>query len=147
MLTHNLAGDGAKWSAWESGAEREQVQSELIDTAGDDVFAAIAHPVRRALLDRLADGEGERPVSVLAEPFPISRPAISQHLRLLREAGLVEERVAGREHRYRLRPERLRVVRDWLRTYERFWQRRLEALGGYLDEEAQQREEEQHRDG
>lgn len=100
---------------------------------GDEVFVAIAHPVRRALLDRLSSGE--QAVNALAAPFPISRPAISQHLRVLREAGLVEERTAGREHRYRLRPEQLWVVRDWLRTYERFWRQRLEALGEYLESE------------
>lgn len=141
LLTHNRgvgAGIGNP-TRRDGGAERERVQSKTIDmagTAGDEIFVAIAHPVRRALLDRLASGE--QTVSTLAEPFPISRPAISQHLRVLREAGLVEEQITGREHRYHLRPERLRVVRDWLRTYERFWRQRLEALGEYLDSEGRE---------
>jgi DNA-binding transcriptional ArsR family regulator len=99
-----------------------------------DVFQAIADPTRRGLLDLLA--AGEQPVTRLAAPFPMSRPAISQHLRVLRRAGLVSERRVGRERRYRLQPEPLREVSDWLRHYERFWLGKLAALGDYLDEEA-----------
>src|SRR6476660_7266648 len=98
-----------------------------------DVFTAIAHPMRRQLLDLLA--EGERPVKGLADPFEVSRPAISQHLRILLDAGLVDERRVGRERVYRLHPERLDDVRQWLRTYDRFWRRGLAALGNYLEEE------------
>jgi DNA-binding transcriptional ArsR family regulator len=101
--------------------------------ATEDVFTAIASPVRRDLLDLLA--QGERTVGELAAPFAVSRPAISQHLRVLREVGLVAERRDGRERRYRLDPERLTVVRDWLAAYERFWRHRLTALGGYLDDQ------------
>jgi DNA-binding transcriptional ArsR family regulator len=100
--------------------------------ATEDVFSAIAHPLRRRLLDLLA--EGEQPVNRLAVPFAVSRPAISQHLRVLLEVGLVSERRSGRERRYRLHPDRLRDVRDWLATYDRFWQERLTALGAHLDE-------------
>jgi DNA-binding transcriptional ArsR family regulator len=98
-----------------------------------DVFSALAHPVRRQLLDLLV--EGERPVTWLAEPFRMSRPAVSQHLRLLLDAGIVAERRAGRERRYQLRPERLYEVQEWLRKYERFWAGRLEALGKYLEDD------------
>src|SRR6266545_2717240 len=98
--------------------------------ATEDVFTAIAHPVRRRLLDLLA--EGEQPVNRLATPFEVSRPAISQHLRVLLQVGLVSER------RYRLHPDRLRDVRDWLATYDRFWQDRLTALGAHLDKESRQ---------
>jgi DNA-binding transcriptional ArsR family regulator len=104
--------------------------------AGEDVFTAIAHPVRRRLLDLLA--AGEQPVNRLAMPFEVSRPAISQHLRILLDAGLVSERRSGRERRYRLHPDRLRQVRDWLATYDRFWQERLGALGAHLDRESEQ---------
>ena len=97
-----------------------------------DVFHAIADPTRRRLLDLL--GEGERPVRSLAEPFDITRPAISQHLRILREAGLVSERRVGRERRYRIEPDRLREVSDWVARYERFWQDRLDRLGRHLEE-------------
>jgi DNA-binding transcriptional ArsR family regulator len=101
--------------------------------ATEDVFSAIAHPLRRRLLDLLA--EGEQPVNRLAVPFEVSRPAISQHLRVLLEVGLVSERRSGRERRYRLHPDRLGDVRDWLATYDRFWEERLSALGAHLDRE------------
>ena len=97
-----------------------------------DVFHAIADPTRRRLLDLL--GEGERPVRSLAEPFAITRPAISQHLRILREAGLVSERRVGRERRYRIEPDRLREVSDWVAQYEGFWRDRLDRLGKHLEE-------------
>lgn len=126
-------------AATADGTERERVQEERLDSGGDGIFAAIAHPVRRALLDRLVTGE--LPVNTLAAPFAetMSRPAVSQHLRVLREAGLVDERQAGRERLYRLRAERLREVREWLRKYERFWQERLAALGEYLEQEDETR--------
>jgi len=96
-----------------------------------DVYLAIADPTRRRLLDLL--GPGERPVHVLAAGFRMSRPAISQHLRILRRVGLVEVRRDGREHRYRLRAERLREVFDWVAHYQAFWSEKLAALGHYLD--------------
>ena len=96
-----------------------------------DVFQAIAHPTRRRLLDELVDGEAS--VNTLAAPFTMSRPAVSQHLRILREAGLVAERRVGRERIYRLQPEPLRQVDDWVRRYERFWSHKLGALGDYLE--------------
>lgn len=99
--------------------------------AHSDVFQAIAHPARRAILDRLR--AGEQPVLALAEPFDMSLPAISQQLRVLRRAGLVRERREGRQRLYRLNPAPLREVRDWMRHYETFWTRRLQALGDYLD--------------
>jgi DNA-binding transcriptional ArsR family regulator len=98
-----------------------------------DVFQAIADPTRRELLELVADRE--RPVKALAESFRMSRPAISQHLRVLREAGLVTERKVGRERRYRLRAAPLREVRDWVRQYEWFWQDRFTALGQLLEDD------------
>lgn len=91
-----------------------------------DVYHAIADPTRRRLVERLR--AGERSVSELAAPFAVSRPAISQHLRVLREAGLVSERRVGRERRYRLHPGPLREVSEWVRQYEGFWTERLDAL-------------------
>ncbi|MGZ3673637.1 MAG: ArsR/SmtB family transcription factor [Ktedonobacterales bacterium] len=102
-----------------------------IEHVQGDVFTAIAHPVRRQILDRLA--QGEESVTHLAEPFDMSRPAVSQHLRVLRDAGLVAEERHGRERLYRLQPERLYEVRAWMRTYDRFWQTHLASLGAYLD--------------
>ena len=96
-----------------------------------DVFRAVADPTRRAILDRLR--AAELSVNDLAGPFDMSQPAISQHLRVLLDAGLVSERRAGRERLYQLHPERLQEVRDWLRKYERFWRARLVALDSYLE--------------
>lgn len=96
-----------------------------------DPFRAIADPTRRALLDLLQDGE--RPVSELAARFDATLPAISQHLKVLREAALVSERREGRQRLYRVEPGPLREVSDWVAQYERFWRGRLAALGRYLD--------------
>lgn len=83
------------------------------------VFGAISHPARRRMLDLLATSDC--PVKALAANFDMTRPAVSQHLRILLDAGLVTEQRHGRERRYRLAPERLAPVRDWLSHYERFW--------------------------
>jgi DNA-binding transcriptional ArsR family regulator len=99
-----------------------------------DVFQAIAHPARRKLLDALA--VGEFPVRELANRFDTSRPAISQHLRLLLDAGLVAERRSGRQNLYRLTPEPLVEVQDWIATYEQFWATRLRALRSTLDRQS-----------
>jgi len=98
-----------------------------------DVFDAIAHPARRALLDALR--VGPRAVHDLAPAFAMSRPAVSQHLRVLREAALVVEERVGRERHYRLNAAPLREVDLWLAGYERFWRDRLAALGSLLDDE------------
>lgn len=97
-----------------------------------DVFLAIADPTRRALLRRLAD-DGERPVTELLNPFRISQPAVSKHLRCLRKAGLVRTRTEGRQRFYRLEPARLRHIYDWVSHFERYWDKKLDALGIYLD--------------
>jgi DNA-binding transcriptional ArsR family regulator len=98
------------------------------------VFGAISHPARRRILDLLS--EGEQPVhtiaSGVAREFAMSRPAVSQHLRVLLDAGLVTEQRRGRERRYQLVPGPLTTVRDWLAHYERFWDQRLERLRDHL---------------
>ena len=91
-----------------------------------DVFAAISHPARRYMLDLLF--EADRSVNVIAAHFKMSRPAVSQHLRVLLDAGLVTEQRYGRERRYHFVPERLSPVTDWIAHYERFWDDRLERL-------------------
>lgn len=98
-----------------------------------EVFTAIAHPMRRRILDLLA--ERERPVNEIARHFGVSRPAVSQHLRILLDAGLVAETRRGRERRYRLTPLPLSRVSAWLTHYEQFWQDRLNQLRDYLDTE------------
>ncbi len=101
-------------------------------SASTDIFQAIADPTRRALLDQLRNGE--QPVKQLAEPFNMTLPAISQHLQILCEAGLVQVRKAGRQRLYRLNPEPLKEVSDWVNHYDQFWQEKLDALGNYLEE-------------
>jgi DNA-binding transcriptional ArsR family regulator len=95
-----------------------------------DVFGAISHPARRRVLDLLADADHS--VNAIAGHFKMSRPAVSQHLRVLLDSGLVTEERHGRERRYRLVPERLSPVRDWIGLYERFWDDRLELLRKHL---------------
>lgn len=95
-----------------------------------DVFVAISHRSRRQMLDLLT--ETERSVSDIAAHFEMSRPAVSQHLRILLDAELVTERRQGRERRYRLVPHRLGPVRDWIAHYERFWDDRLGRLAQQL---------------
>ena len=95
-------------------------------------FAALADPTRRAILARLASGE--RSVTELAEPFDMSLPAVSKHLRVLEDAGLITR---GREAQWRpcrLAPEPLREVADWANHYRAIWERRLDRLDGYLQE-------------
>lgn len=100
--------------------------------ASADIFQAIADPTRRALLDRLKDGE--QPVKQLASAFEMTLPAISQHLQVLSEAGLVTQRKVGRQRLYRLNPVPLKQVSDWVTDYEQFWQEKLDALGNFLEE-------------
>ncbi|WP_043709780.1 ArsR/SmtB family transcription factor [Corallococcus macrosporus] len=100
------------------------------------VFGAISHPARRRMLDLLVDGD--RPVNAIAENFEMSRPAVSQHLRVLLDAGLVTEQRHGRERRYRLVPEQLAPVRDWIAHYERFWDDNFARLRRHLEKGDQQ---------
>ncbi|MEV4416388.1 metalloregulator ArsR/SmtB family transcription factor [Catellatospora sp. NPDC049609] len=98
-----------------------------------DVFSALANPVRRQLLDSLRDGP--RAVSDLAGQFALSRPSISEHLQVLRGAGLVREEPRGRHRYYHLQPQPLAEVGQWLHPYEHFWRERLRSLRDILDEE------------
>jgi DNA-binding transcriptional ArsR family regulator len=97
-----------------------------------DVFDAISSPVRRRLLDLLV--EGPRSVVALTDEFAVSRPAISQHLKILLTAGLVHEERVGRERHYSLDARPLRGVNEWTAHYERFWTQRLARLSELLDE-------------
>jgi DNA-binding transcriptional ArsR family regulator len=100
--------------------------------AHTDVFSAIADPTRRKLLDLL--GHGDQHVNTLAGEFDITLSAVSQHLRLLREAGLVTVQRSGRERWYRLNAKPLQDVADWVAHYARFWRDKLDALGSHLEE-------------
>ena len=99
-----------------------------------DVFAAIGHPARRRILDLLR--ETDRSVNTIAGHFKVSRPAISQHLRVLLDAGLVGQEWHSRECRYHLVPERLGPVRNWIASYEQFWEDRLQRLQRQLSKKS-----------
>ena len=95
-------------------------------------FDALAEPTRRQILDLLR--ETERPVGELVTELRISQPGVSKHLRVLREAGLVEARTDAQRRIYRVRPEPLAEIDSWLQPYRRLWATRLDALEQHLDE-------------
>jgi DNA-binding transcriptional ArsR family regulator len=95
-------------------------------------FDVLAEPTRRQILDLLLDAE--RPVNDLVSRLSISQPGVSKHLRVLREAGLVEVRIDAQRRLYRVRPEPLAEIDAWLAPYRRLWARRLDALEHHLDE-------------
>lgn len=96
-----------------------------------DLFVAVADPTRRAMLDLLA--EGERAAGDLVAAFPeLTQPAISRHLRVLREVGLVDVRAAAQRRIYTLRAERLTEIDAWLDRYRRYWAGHLDAIERHL---------------
>jgi len=108
------------------------VQQHISSEHLDATFSALADPTRRAILARLALGETS--VSELAEPFAMSMPAISKHLKVLQRAGLIER---GREAQWRpcrLAPAPLKDASDWLEHYRRFWEESFDRLDEYLRE-------------
>ncbi|MBG9790362.1 MULTISPECIES: ArsR/SmtB family transcription factor [Brevibacillus] len=96
-----------------------------------DVFQAIADPTRRQLLELL--GDQELSVTAISSHFPMTRTAVSKHLRILTEAGLLTETKVGRETRYRLQADPLLELKKWLEYYERFWENKLSALKRYVE--------------
>jgi DNA-binding transcriptional ArsR family regulator len=95
-------------------------------------YAALAEPSRRRILDVLRGGE--RSVNELVERLALGQPSVSKHLKVLREAGLVEVRPDGKRRWYGLRAEPLADVADWLEPYRRHWEARLDALEQHLEE-------------
>lgn len=106
-------------------------------------FAALADPTRRAILSQLAKGEAS--VGELADPFDISLPAISRHLRVLEDAQLIERRIDAQWRLCRLRPEPLKQAVDWIEHYRKFWETRLDSLAAYLDATAVKTKPKRHR--
>jgi len=98
----------------------------------DRTFAALADPTRRAILARLA--EGDVSVTELAQPFDMSLPAISKHLRVLERAGLLVQEKDGRIRRCHLVAEPLKRAAVWIARYREFWAEQFEALANYLDD-------------
>jgi DNA-binding transcriptional ArsR family regulator len=98
------------------------------------VFAAVADPTRRALLERLR-ASGPLSISELGEGLPMTRQAVTKHLAVLRDSGLIRVRRSGRERLHELDAEPLREVDDWLRPYAEAWDRRIEALRRHLGDD------------
>ena len=101
-------------------------------TAGIEVLEVLAEPHRRRILDELR--QGERPVQALVATLALSQPAVSKHLRVLRDAGLVTVRPDGQRRLYRLRAEPLADLDEWLEPYRRLWRTSLDRLERHLDE-------------
>ena len=95
-------------------------------------FAALADPTRRAILTTLADGEAS--VTELAEPFAMTLPAVSKHLKVLERAGLIQRSSRAQWRPCRLSPEPLKDVSDWVERYREFWEPRLDRLDEYLSD-------------
>ncbi|MGD9695361.1 MAG: ArsR/SmtB family transcription factor [Thermoleophilia bacterium] len=112
----------------------------LADDELDRAFGALADPTRRAILSRLRSGEAG--VLEIAEPFPVSQPAISKHLKVLEAAGLVSRRRRATHNLCRLEATRLGEVAEWLGTYREFWEGSFARLDGYVQELTQARQEE-----
>jgi DNA-binding transcriptional ArsR family regulator len=98
----------------------------------DRTFAALAHPTRRAILTRLAR-EGSASVSDLAEPFDVSLMAVSKHLKVMDEAGLIRREKDGRVQWCSYEPRAMDAARDWIERHRRFWSQQLDSLAAYLE--------------
>ena len=107
------------------------MRHRLVTYSAETTFYALADPTRRAVLDLLR--QGSRPAGRIAQAFPVSRPAISKHLRLLRHAHLVLERREGRHRLYQLNPAPLKAVDSWLSQYRSFWQASLASLKALVE--------------
>jgi DNA-binding transcriptional ArsR family regulator len=109
------------------------MRNRSVTYSAETAFQALADPTRRAVLDLLR--RGSQPAGGIASAFPVSRPAISKHLRLLRRARLVREHREGRHRVYQLNPEPLRAVDSWLEQYRSFWQMNLSNLKTFVEAE------------
>jgi DNA-binding transcriptional ArsR family regulator len=96
----------------------------------DRVFSALGDPTRRAILKRLAHGGAT--ISELAEPLPMSLPAVSKHLRILEAAGLIQRRKLGRVHHVRLTAAAMHEAAEWLEQYRQYWEGQFDSLAAYL---------------
>lgn len=99
----------------------------------NQLFSALSDPTRRAMLLRLSDEAMS--VSDLSKPFNITKSAITKHLKVLENSGLLSRTIEGRVHRCRLEPQPLAAISEWVSFYEEFWNNKLDALGTFLDEE------------
>lgn len=104
------------------------------DETLDRTFAALAHSTRRAILERLAR-EGAASVTDLAEPFDVTLMAVSKHLKVMEEAGLIRREKDGRVRRCSYDPRNLERARDWIEVHRRYWEKQLDSLAAYLEEQ------------
>lgn len=102
----------------------------------NDVFSALAHPLRREIVERLSQGPAA--VGEATRDFGVSKPTISRHLRMLEQAGVVSRVIDGRTHRLALRPEALADASDWIEGQRARWDRLFDVVGEYLDERKEQ---------
>jgi DNA-binding transcriptional ArsR family regulator len=102
----------------------------------DRAFAACSHPIRRTILERLA--QGELSVGEATGDLAVTKPAITKHLKVLEEAGAIVRVVDGRRHRLALAPAPLREARSWIAAQERLWQRKFDVVEQYLQEQEQE---------
>src|ERR1700758_3813161 len=109
------------------------MRNQSVTYSAEATFSALADPTRRAVLDLLR--KGRQPAGQIAQAFPVSRPAISKHLRLLRKAHLVNEQREGRHRFYHLNPEPLKAVDSWLAQYRSFWSTSLSNLKAFVEAE------------
>lgn len=106
----------------------------MTQTALPDIFAALSDPTRFAIVEKLLN-EGEMPVGDLAEPFDMTPPAVSRHLKVLEGAGLIERRTVKQWRYCRLRQECFSSLEDWLRRYHDFWNNSFDRLETFLADE------------
>jgi DNA-binding transcriptional ArsR family regulator len=104
--------------------------------ANDDVFTALAHPLRREIVERLSQGPAT--VGEVSHGFGVAKPTVSRHLRLLEEAGVVSRVIDGRNHRLALEPKVLAEASDWIASQRARWERLFDVVGDYLEENKEQ---------
>jgi DNA-binding transcriptional ArsR family regulator len=109
------------------------MRNRSVTYSSETTFQALADPTRRAVLDLLR--RSSQPAGDIASAFPVSRPAISKHLRMLRRAHLVREHRKGRHRVYQLNPEPLRAVDSWLEQYRSFWKMNLSNLKTFVEDQ------------
>ena len=104
----------------------------MVEKELTSIFTALADPTRRAIIEMLAQGEAT--AGELAEPFGISKPAISKHLKVLENANLIDRKKDAQWHRFQLKSDSLKAASDWIARYRLFWEDRLDALSEYLEQ-------------
>ncbi|MCR9138775.1 MAG: metalloregulator ArsR/SmtB family transcription factor [Alphaproteobacteria bacterium] len=98
------------------------------------IFSALSDPTRFAIVEQLLE-QGDQTAGALAEPFEISKPAISRHLKVLEEAGVIERRIDRQYRSFRVRPQSMRSLNDWVERYRRFWNTSFDRLEKVLQKE------------